>query len=196
VTTQFPNGSPARFDIALTAGERRELTQGDLPAPPNSTFGVVLDSANGVGIVAERVSTGATESGAWRRSAIGAMQPGTKWIFPAADLQSLNDTDLVVMNISDTTARVKIQSRAYLFECCDVQEGTVEVPARGIIHVPIGYKDPASPFPIRGGGMLTIESLPNGSGTASPIVVERTYYSNQDGVRHARTSGMIGNQVQ
>jgi hypothetical protein len=196
VTSQFPDREPARLDIALTAGERRELTQRDLPVPPNTTFGVILDVSDGVGIVAERTSSGVTASGAWRRSAIGAMQPGTRWIFPSAGSLLVNDTDLVVLNVSDTTARVRIRMRYYGFECCDGSEGIVEVPARGSLHVPLSYNDPARTIPTLGAGSLVIDSIANSSGAVASIVVERTNYWDVDGVRHSRASSVIGNQAQ
>jgi hypothetical protein len=196
ITAQFPDRDPARLEIALTAGERRELTLRDLPVPAGTTFGVIMDASDGVGIVAERASSGATESGAWRRSAIGAMQPGTRWTFPTAGSLSLNDADLALLNVSDTTARVRIRMRFYGFECCDTSEAIVEVPARGSLHVPMGINDPARTIQTLSNGSLVIDSIANSSGVVASIVVERTNYWDADGVRHARASSVIGNQVQ
>jgi hypothetical protein len=197
ITSQFPDRAPARVEIALTGGERRELTQRDLPVPPNVTFGVAIESSDGVGIVAERVASGATASGAWRRSAIGSTEPGTRWIFPSAGFLSVNDTDLVVLNVSDTTARVRIRMRNYGFECCDNSEAFVDVPPRGSLHVPMGTNDPARTIPTNlFGGSLVIDSVSYSGGTAAPIVVERTTYWDLDGVRHGRAASVIGNQVQ
>jgi hypothetical protein len=188
ITTQGPNGSPAHLDINLTGNERRELTMRDLPAPGNSTFGVALEASNGVGIVAERVASGATDSGGWRRSSIGAMAPGTKWIFASAGQTSISDTDLVVMNVSDTSATVRIRSTSRGFECCDTTDNTIQVPARSTVHVAMGANDPARTISLPV-GLLQVDS-------DAQIVVERTTYWDQDGVHHARATSIIGNQVQ
>ena len=124
------------------------------------------------------------------------MTPGTKWIFASSGTPYLSDTDLVVMNTSDTTARVRIQSVSRGFECCDTTDNTVEVPARATVHVPMGQNDPARTISSSPIGLLSVESLANGSGNAPQIVVERTTYWDQDGVRHARATSIIGNQVQ
>jgi hypothetical protein len=195
VTTQGPTAYSAQVEIALTGHERRELTLRDLPAPLNSTFGVSLEASNGVGIVAERVAFGATESGAWRRSATGATAAGTKWLFPNSGPLGFSNTDLVIMNVSDTTASVRIRSITRGFECCDTTDDTVQVPARATVHVALGRNDPARTIGVPVGS-LTVESIVNSSGVIASIVVERTTYWEQDGVRHGRATSVIGNQVQ
>ena len=196
VTTQGPSGgSPASVDIALTANERRELTMRDLPAPANSTFGVALEASNGVAIVAERVAAGATDSGGWRRSAIGATAPSTKWIFASSGTPYVNDSDLVVMNVSPVAATVRIRSTNRGFECCETTDATIQVPARATVHVPIGLNDPARTITVPL-GLVTVESVPDSSNFSASIVVERTTYWDQDGVKHARATSIIGNQVQ
>ncbi len=196
VTLQFPDRGPTTLNVALTAGERRELTLSDLSVPAGTLFGAIVDTADGVGIVAERTSTGATASGAWRRSAIGAMQPGTQWLLPTSGGLYYNDTDLVFLNVSDTTARIRIRMISYGFDCCDRSEAIVEVPARGSLHVPIGYNDPARTINVLSSGTMTIDSIANASGNTASIVVERTNYWSVDGVAHARASSVLGNQVQ
>jgi len=194
VTVQSPGAVPTHLDIALTGNERRELTIRDLPTPYNSSFGLILESSNGVGIVAERVAAGSTESGGWRRSAIGATAASTKWIFATA-ATGFNDTDLVVMNVSNFTARVRIRSVNYGFECCDTTDNTVEVPARATVHVPMGVNDPARTISVPV-GVLTVESVANLNDVVAQIVVERTTYWDQDGVRHSRATSILGNQAQ
>jgi hypothetical protein len=195
LTSQFPDRDPARLDVALTGGERRELTLRDLPVPAGTTFGVIIDASDGVGIAAERTSSGATSSGGWRRSALGAMQPGTSWILPTTGSLSLDATDLVVLNVSDTPARVRIRMRYYGYECCETSEATVEVPARGSRHVPLGTNDPARTIPTFSNASLIVDSIPNASGATASIVVERTNYWDVDGVTRSRTNSIIGNQV-
>jgi hypothetical protein len=196
VTTQFADRSPNHMQVALTAGERRELTLRDLPAPANTTFGVVIDTSDGVGIVAERAASGVTDSGAWRRSTLGTTQPGTRWVFPSSGDSGTNRADLVVLNTADTPAHVRVSMRFYGFECCDNSEAFFDVPARGTVHVPIGSNDPARTISVLSAGPITVESVANGSGAIAPIVVERTTYWDQDGVVRGRATSMIGNQVQ
>jgi hypothetical protein len=43
---------------------------------------------------------------------------------------------------------------------------------------------------------MTVESVANLNDSVAQIVVERTNYWDQDGVRHARASSILGNQVQ
>jgi N-carbamoylputrescine amidase len=176
ITLQFPDRAPASLNIALTAGERRELTLSDLSVPAGTTFGAIVNTADGVGIVTERTSSGATASGVWRRSALGAMQPGTQWLLPTSGALYVNETDLAILNVSDTTARVRIRMIAYNFECCDRSEAMVDVPARGSVHVPIGYNDPARTINVLSSGTMTIDSIANDSGKVGSIVVERTNY--------------------
>jgi hypothetical protein len=195
LTSQFPDRAPARLDIALTGGERRELTLRDLPVPAGTTFGIIVDASDGVGIVAERTASGATSSGGWRRSTLGAMQPGTSWILPTTGSLALDATDLVLLNVSDTPAHVRIRMRYTDYECCETSEATVDVPARGSLHVPMGTNDPARTIPTFSGASLIVDSIPNASGATASIVVERTNYSDIDGVTRSRTNSIIANQV-
>lgn len=61
--------------------------------------------------------------------------------------------------------------------------------------MPIGYKDPGRTIQVLGGGTVTIDSIANSSGAVASIVVERTNYWSVDGVKHARASSVMGNQV-
>jgi hypothetical protein len=196
ITTALPSGASAHVEVALTAGERRELTLRDLPAPAGTTFGAVVESANGIGIVAERVASGVTESGAWRRAAIGTTQSGTSWVLPTSNSLVANETDLVVMNVSDFPARVRVKMRVYDFECCSVSEGSVDIPPRGAVHLPLGFYDPNRTVAVLPFGMMMVESVANSSGATAQIVVERTNYWDQDGVHHGRASSVLANQVQ
>jgi hypothetical protein len=191
---EFPDRTPARAQLTLAPGERRELTQRDLPVPPNTTFGASIESSNGVGIVAELISTGVTASGGWRRSALGAMQSGTRWVFAGRGMAE--ESDVVLFNDSDITARVAIRMRARGFDSIESTEGVIEVPARTNVHVPIGLNDPARTIPVLAGGLLTVESVANLSDFVALIVVERTSYWDADGVTRGRATSIIGNRVQ
>jgi hypothetical protein len=107
----------------------------------------------------------------------------------------VSETDLVFLNVSETPAHVRIRMRAENYECCDNSEGFVDVPARGSLHVPIGFNDPGRTIAVLSTGAITIDRLPNSSGATVSIIVERTNYWSVDGIARAGASSVMGNQV-
>jgi hypothetical protein len=195
-TFQFADRAPTSMQIALNGGERRELAYPDLPVPAGVAYSITLDST--VGVVAERVSTGATRSGTWRRSALGATETGTRWLFPSIGMRFANeDTDLVILNPSDDAARINIHTIDDTYDNPLHSNVTVEVPAHRSLHVPMGFNDPARTIDILpNASTMKVESIANGAGNIVPVVVERTTYWDADGVRHSRATSFIGQKAQ
>src|SRR5262249_38941747 len=125
-TFLFADRAPTSTQIALAAGERKVLAYPDIPVPPGIAYSVSLATTGGAGIVAERVSAGTTKSGTWRRSALGAMDTNTRWLFPSIGMTLHEDADLVILNTSDDTARVKIHLADYAYDSPSISEVIVE----------------------------------------------------------------------
>jgi hypothetical protein len=146
-----------------------------------AAVGLILHSRDGVGIVAERTTDGATAEQAWRQSALGVTQAGTEWTF--ANCQR-GEVDVVIANPSDTDARVLLRFYPVSAWYDSPHDVHIDVPARRAISVP------AQAYEF---GWLIAISEPRGNAAPTPIVVERVTYVDVDGVRRARQVSIVGN---
>jgi hypothetical protein len=193
-TFNFADRAPTSTQVVLNGGERRELAYPEIPVPASTAYGVTLNST--VDVIAERVSTGTTSSGIWRRSALGATELGTRWLFPSAGMRLREGTDVVILNPSDDTARVKLSFTDSTPDSPTSDAATVDVPAHRSVRVPVGANDPGRPIKMLSATTMSAESIANSGGKIVPVVVERTNYWDADGVHHARAVSFIGQKAQ
>jgi PKD repeat protein len=177
------DGNPVKRGFDLLPHSRQILRPRDLGIGA-AAVGLMLTSANGVGIIAERTTDGATESGAWRQSNLGATTAGTSWTFAVTpsvyELDS--DSEIVIANTSTVAGR----ARLYINAGSD-DDGTqireVDLPPQRIVRVPAKFI----------GGWMNVVSEKTTGDIAPTIVVERATYVTVDGVSHARQVTLVGN---
>jgi hypothetical protein len=178
-TFLFADRGPQSRTLDLSAQTRAIIRPRDLGIG-GAAVGLILHTRDGVGIVAERTTDGATAEQNWRQSALGATEAATEWTFAG---YQRGEVDIVIANPSDTDARVLL--RFYSATLYDPpQDERIDVPARRAISFPA---------PAQQNGWLVVTSEPRGSAAPTPIVVERVTYVDVDGVRRARQVSIVGN---
>jgi len=201
-TIQLANPSPRDVvaEVSLLFAGRTERKAGQVRIPaggrvslparailPDGRGAVEIVSTDGVGIVAERTTSGRDAKGPWRIAAVGAGTAGPRWTIA-------NDSDcreVVVTNVSAYPARVEMHfGHSYGFDNDVVT--TIDVPARQRFVYPL---DPGlTPRLPWIDGTLRVTSQATDRGTAD-LVVESLRYADVDGVERARASGLIGARV-
>ncbi len=175
------DGDPVSRTIDLLPNSRQILRPRDLGIGAASV-GLTLSTANGVGIVAERTTDGATESGASRLSNIGAVSAGTSWTF-AMSPPGYTDSEIVIANTSNVAGQAAIS-----FNTDSDFPGpflkTVDLPAQRVVRVPINSLTL---------DWMTVQSQKTTGDVAPAIVVERATYVTIDGVSRARQVTVVGN---
>jgi len=187
-----PSDREAVLDVNLLFADRAERQAGQVRVPargrisvparailPDGRASVEIVSANGVRVAGERTVSGRDGTGAWRVAAIGAREPGSRWVLPSSTVG-----ETIVTNVSPFPARVELHFyTSYSFGEDSVQ--TIDVPARGRVITPV------APLLL---DTLRATSLPTDRGTAE-IVVEGERYADGDGVARTRSSGALAARV-
>jgi hypothetical protein len=179
-TFLFADRGPQSRTLDLSAQTRAIIRPRDLGIG-GAAVGLILHARDGVGIVAERTTDGATAEQAWRQSALGVTQAGTEWTFAGYER---GEVDIVIANPSDTDARVHLRFYAVLDYRASPKDEHIDVPARRVISFPA---------PAQNNGWLVVTSESRGNAAPASIVVERVTYVDVDGVRRARQVSIAGN---
>ena len=102
---------PELVEIAVPPGTTQSVTLGSVLKGRQAELGgisVVVQSTNGVGIVAERWIRYDTSSLSGSSAEIGAPSPALRWLLPTATLNPATDA-IIVMNPGSTAARVSME---------------------------------------------------------------------------------------
>ncbi len=175
------DGDPVSRTIDLLPNSQQILRPRDLGIGAASV-GVTLSTSNGVGIVAERTTDGATASGASRLSNIGAVSAGTSWTF-AVSPPGYTDSEIVIANTSNVAGQASI----WFYNDSDFPGPflkTVDLPPQRVVRVPTNFLTL---------DWVTVQSQKTTGDVAPAIVVERVTYATIDGVSRARQVTVVGN---
>jgi hypothetical protein len=189
VTCYFADREPVMRRFRAPALSRIALSSRDLVAGAAEEVSVRVTSSAGLPVIVERSLTG--RGAAWRQASLGATAAGTRWAFSYAGLGAAvydpANHALTLVNATDVDARVELHFYTDYFEPTTVKS-FVTVPARRRVRLT------STPGVATGGaGGLVVTSLQRAEGSATPIVVEYTRYSQLDG--EARVASLIGSSA-
>jgi YVTN family beta-propeller protein len=159
------------------------------PALVDTAVSTIVESLNGVGIVAER-SMWWPATGGWQEAhnSPGATSPALRWGFADGEVGPPpynTQTYFLIANTSAVSASVQV---TLLFDDGAPVAKTFSVPANSRFNVPVASEFPAAVG--RGFGAL-IESV----GAPAPIVVERAMYSDAGGTVWSAGTNAVGTRL-
>ncbi len=201
-TYLLPSGATVVKNYTIPANSRVTISvQGEDPALTDTPVSTIIESMNGVPVLVERSMW--WPKGNWYEGhlAAGATTTGTKWALAegevsiGADLSPGDvETYVLIANTSDTAGTATVT--AYLNDGTPLSvtvdlkpHSRVNVPMSSVVPmVPISLANPLGPQP-RYFGTIIESSGP-------PIVVERSIYSNANGVPWAAGTAALGTKLQ
>lgn len=190
VTFLRPSGDPIVKRYAIGARSRFNvwvnLTDAGLA---DTAVSAVVDSLNGVPIVAERAMW--WPRGEWieAHDSSGATETGTTWILAEGEVGGPFDTETYVL-IANTgpvagSARVTV-----LFEDGTTMQSVITVPAQSRVNVPMRHDFPQT---VDRRFATLVESL---GLDPAPLIVERAMYANADGITWASGTNALATKLQ
>ncbi len=197
-TYLLPGGATVVKNYTIPANSRVTISvQGEDPALTDTPVSTIIQSTNGVPVLVERSMW--WPKGNWYEGhlAAGATTTGTKWALAEGEVNNIPgseaETYILIANTSDTPGTATVT--AYWSDGTAPQSVVVDLPAHSRQNVPISTTFPYRPVPPQLG---TVErdfgAIIESSGP--PIVVERSIYSNANGVTWAAGTAALGTKLQ
>jgi hypothetical protein len=155
----------------------------------NTAVSTVIESTNGVAVIAERALWWGGASWIEAHNSAGSTTTGTKWAVADGQLGGERgiETYLLVANTSDHAGMVAV---TLLFEDGTTRVRGYDVPARSRFNVNVANEFPSATGKRFGAVVQSLGTTP------AQIVVERAMYSNAGGVNWAAGSNALATKLQ